>query len=207
MMPLKKDHIALRPKRHNPLEQLNKAAQMYEKHFLNEMVKAMRTSVQKGGLVQESMGDRIYTQELDQEYVKSWVTKGGVGLSKLIRNQMMEKFGIRAPQAQPTGNTNGMFKIHQQPTNNPNKLKMKIESSSPQSSLELPWAGKVSSWNANPNGIGGHLLLNHDEFDSVWSLPKKPNFNPGENLAAGSLMLNTVPSDALTLEIRNKIFA
>lgn len=208
MMALKRDHLALRPKRNNPMEQLNKAAQMYEKHFLNEMVKAMRTSVSKGGLVKESMGDRIYTQELDQEYVKSWVTKGGVGLAKLIKDQMMQQFGIRPPAPAPADGAGGMFKIQQKPSSSPNKINMKIESTSPQSAVSLPWAGKVSSWhsNQNPNSTEGHLLVNHGDFDSLWSLPKKPNVSEGQDLAAGTLLLNTVPSEALHLEIRNKVF-
>lgn len=197
----------LQRKQNNPMAQLNKAAQMYEKHFLTEMVKAMRSTVSNGGLIKESMGSRIYNQELDQEYVKSWVARGGVGLSKLIEQQMMQQFGIRPPQPAPNGPQPGMFKIQQQNQTNPNKLNMKIEASKPQSSLELPWAGKVSSWQQNQNSPSGHLLMNHGEFESVWALPQKPSFNIGEDIAAGSLLLNMEPSIAVNLEIRNKVFS
>ncbi|MEC9282196.1 MAG: hypothetical protein VX642_05755, partial [Bdellovibrionota bacterium] len=61
IMPMEKAQTkSLRPKAMDPRAQLQQASQMYEKHFLGEMVKAMRNSVQKGGLVKDSMADQIY---------------------------------------------------------------------------------------------------------------------------------------------------
>ena len=198
--------MALRPKNNNPMAQLSKAAQMYEKHFLNEMVKAMRTSVPKAGLVEESMGQRIYTQNLDQEYVKSWVARGGVGLAKIIETQMLEQFGIRPPAPKPNGPAPGTFKIDQKQSAQPNKLEFDIKASQPQSALQLPWAGKVSTWVPSGETGSGHLLLKHKDFDSVWSLPKKPqNIESGMDLASGALLLNMDPSQAIRMEIRNQV--
>ncbi len=74
--------------------QLKKAAQMYEQHFLNEMVKSMRSTIDHSELTKPTMGEKIYQNHLDQEYVKAWTGRGGIGLSDLIANQLREKMGL-----------------------------------------------------------------------------------------------------------------
>lgn len=72
---------------------LRDAAKMYEGHFLNEMVKAMRSSVHhEDGLIKQNMGEKIFSEQLDQQYVQGWTNKGGVGLADLIYNQIKEKY-------------------------------------------------------------------------------------------------------------------
>lgn len=205
IVPLEKTQTnSLRPKAMDPRAQLQQASQMYEKHFLGEMVKAMRNSVQKGGLVKESMADQIYTQQLDSEYVKSWVTRGGVGLAKLIEKQMLQHMGLSMPPQAPAKDSNGMFKVQQNQEPTGKQMHYKIESSKPQSALELPWAGKVSAWFPEQNSSGGKLLVNHGSFESLWNLPKKPEVQGGLDLAAGSLLLNTDPGVSVDLQIRSR---
>ena len=71
-------------------QQLRDAAKMYEKHFLNEMVKAMRSTVSHTN--QPSMAENIYSSQLDQQYVDKWGEKGGIGLSNIIYGQLKERF-------------------------------------------------------------------------------------------------------------------
>ncbi len=206
IVPLEKSQTkSLRPRAMDPRAQLQQASQMYEKHFLGEMVKAMRNSVQKGGLVKDSMADQIYTQQLDSEYVKSWVTRGGVGLAKLIEKQMLQHMGIAMPPQTAPRDANGMFKVQQNQEPSNKQMHYKIESSKPQSALELPWSGKVSAWFPEENSSGGKLLLNHGSFESLWKLPKKPDLQGGMDLAAGSLLLNTEPGVSIDLAIRAKL--
>lgn len=70
--------------------QIQDASKMYEKHFLTEMVKAMRTTVTPTD--QPSMGEKIYADQLDQQYVDKWSEKGGIGLSNIIYEQVKERF-------------------------------------------------------------------------------------------------------------------
>lgn len=72
---------------------LREAASMYEKHFLRELVKNMRATVPKSGLIQESQAEKIFREQLDEQYVESWGQQGGVGLGDLIYKQMLERFG------------------------------------------------------------------------------------------------------------------
>jgi flagellar protein FlgJ len=73
---------------------LRDAAKMYENHFLNEMVKAMRTTIPRAedGLMKPNMAEKIFTEQLDQQYVDNWSEKGGVGLADMIYNQIKEQY-------------------------------------------------------------------------------------------------------------------
>ncbi|MBK8203941.1 MAG: rod-binding protein [Bdellovibrionales bacterium] len=71
---------------------LREAAQMYERHFLNEIFKAMRKTVPEGeGILPGSFAQRIYRDQLDEQYVDAWKDKGGIGLTDMIFNQLKEQ--------------------------------------------------------------------------------------------------------------------
>ena len=69
---------------------IREAAKMYEKYFLGEMMKAMRSTVSPAN--EPSMAENIYSEQRDQQYVESWGEHGGVGLADLIYNQVQERF-------------------------------------------------------------------------------------------------------------------
>lgn len=73
--------------------QVRDAAKMYENHFLNEMVKAMRSTVGKSeGMIKQNFAEKIFTEQLDQQYVEGWANKGGIGLADMIYKQISEKY-------------------------------------------------------------------------------------------------------------------
>lgn len=88
-------------------KQLRDVATLYEKQFLREMVKQMRTSVTESELMPASFGEKYYREQLDHQYVESWGDKGGIGLGKLIYDQLLERYGerlgIKIPKEKPQG--------------------------------------------------------------------------------------------------------
>jgi len=76
-------------------EKLKDVSQMYEKHFLGEMMKAMRSTVHEGGFIQSNQAEKIFREQLDDQYVEKWGEKGGIGLADLIYKQMIEKYGVQ----------------------------------------------------------------------------------------------------------------
>ena len=88
-------------------EKLHEVADLYEKHFLREMLKGMRSTVHEGGFVQANQAEKIFSEQLDDQYVEKWGEKGGIGLSDMIYKQLVEKFGaqmgIKIPDAKPHG--------------------------------------------------------------------------------------------------------
>lgn len=73
-------------------KQLREAAKMYERHFLNEMVKAMRQTVPENeGILPGTFAQKIYQGQLDEEYANAWGQQGGIGLADLIFDQLKER--------------------------------------------------------------------------------------------------------------------
>ncbi|WP_413289982.1 rod-binding protein [Bdellovibrio sp. HCB337] len=88
-------------------EKLHDVSKDYEKHFLGEMMKAMRSTVHESGFLKSNNAEKIFRDQLDQEYVSKWGDKGGIGLADLIYKQMVEKYGVqmglKAPVQKPQG--------------------------------------------------------------------------------------------------------
>jgi flagellar protein FlgJ len=95
------------PVQKDPDTKLHEVADMYEKHFLGEMMKAMRSTVHESGFIKQNQAEKIFREQLDDHYVDKWGEKGGIGLSTMIYQQLVEKFGaqmgIKAPVAKPHG--------------------------------------------------------------------------------------------------------
>jgi flagellar protein FlgJ len=95
------------PVQKSPEEKLHEVSDLYEKHFLREMLKGMRSTVQEGGFVHANQAEKIFSEQLDDQYVEKWGDKGGIGLSAMIYKQLVDKFGaqmgIKVPQEKPHG--------------------------------------------------------------------------------------------------------
>ena len=89
----KKEALSLKEKQEqNQDKSLRKASQLYEKHFLRELVKSMRKTVPESSLTKSSMGEKIYKQQLDAEYVEKWGDAGGLGLADIIYTHIKDQF-------------------------------------------------------------------------------------------------------------------
>ncbi len=154
---------------------LKEAAKLYEKQFLGEMVKAMRTTLPEGGFLNKNMAEKIFQEQLDQDYVAKWTDKGGIGLADLIYNQLNERFGaqlgIRAQDIKPQGplplNKQSQYRASFfGPTSQNNQLTVKFEKNPNQTNqgsegvfskveapeLFAPWGGRVSQQFTLDNG-------------------------------------------------------
>ena len=83
-----------RPDAEKVEKQFKEVAQLYEKHFMREMMKAMRSTVPDSNFIKQNQGEKIFREQLDQEYVEKWGDHGGIGLSDMIYNQLIEKYGF-----------------------------------------------------------------------------------------------------------------
>ncbi|MGE0763555.1 MAG: rod-binding protein [Bdellovibrionales bacterium] len=159
--------------------QLREAAKMYEQHFIREMVKAMRQASPEGGLMEPSFGEKIYREQLDNQYVDAWSGRGGVGLADMIYNHVRERYfpgaqNMAAPKGplplkQEGGAQKGDWQAKPLPLNNgtPAKkdlsLRFEGENLSPeQRVVQAPWAGKVSQAFNTENGLS-LVEIEHDQ--------------------------------------------
>lgn len=77
-------------------EKVDQVAKMYERQFLSEMFKAMRSTVNETD--KPSMAQEIYQGQRDEQYLDAWSEQGGIGFSNIIYDQIMEKFFGQTPQ-------------------------------------------------------------------------------------------------------------
>lgn len=68
-----------------------KAAREFEGLFVGMMLKSMRETVGKDMLAGKGQSDEIYRSLLDQEYAKAVVEQGGLGLAKMIEEQLIKR--------------------------------------------------------------------------------------------------------------------
>ena len=66
-------------------KKLHGVADMYEQHFIREMMKQMRSTVSEGGFVKANNAEKIFQEQLDDQYADQWQKSGGIGFSKIPR--------------------------------------------------------------------------------------------------------------------------
>jgi Rod binding domain-containing protein len=72
-------------------DQLKSAAKMYERQFLEEMMKSMKKTVSHSEITKPSMAENIYTDEMYSQYADKWTESGGNGLADVIYKELKEK--------------------------------------------------------------------------------------------------------------------
>ncbi|PKK91825.1 MAG: hypothetical protein CVV64_03795 [Candidatus Wallbacteria bacterium HGW-Wallbacteria-1] len=67
---------------------LREVSREFESIFVNQMLKAMRKTVMKTGMMDGGTGEEVFTEMLDTEYSKSLAASGGFGLAEMIYKQL-----------------------------------------------------------------------------------------------------------------------
>jgi len=136
-------------------QQLRDAAKMYETHFLNEMVKAMRSTVNsEDGMIKPNFAQKIFTEQLDGQYVEGWANRGGVGLADMIYKQIKEQYFNTTKQdfshpkgAIPIAPESGGVRMKAIPLEPKNKMQYRLEAQPTKAPTQVraPLAGEVVS--------------------------------------------------------------
>lgn len=184
-MPISRGGMATRPivTAEEQDKKLKEVGELYEKHFLRELVKNMRSTVPKSGFIQESQAEKIFSEQLDEQYVEEWGKNGGIGLGSLIYKQLVDRFGeqmgitpaigkIRGPVALPPQNSSSVgFRSVSEPGGKSVKLMMK-DLDGQERSVVSPWDGILSR--VDQDGENSVLTIEHDNgFKSELKFPGK----------------------------------
>lgn len=173
------------------------AAKMYEQVFLKQMVDAMRQAVPKSELVNESMGEKIYKDQMYDNYIEQWSNVGGVGLGDMIYDQIMERFGPQQPHVKPSGpmpiNNGKTFQIENKSEgqNGAMLLKFKPQNNFEPMQITSPWEGEIIGSNVLENGERALFLKHSNGLNSTFLFKgsvnlSKNNFGPGETIGTVS---------------------
>lgn len=183
------------------------AANLYEKMFLREMVKAMRQTVQPSAMSKPNMAEKIFREKLDGEYIESWGDQGGVGLAEIIYQQLNEKFGPHSGvyQLRPQGpvpikqgttfkiqdNTHQIVPINGTINNGQKDISYQINvPKAPGQSVPTvtsPWEGVVKA--VADSEHGKRVEIEHENVNSVLTFPGQiEKLVVGQEVGAGQTL-------------------
>lgn len=72
-------------------KEIEKAAKEFESFFTYYLLKVMRESVPKSGLLNSGMSESVYTSIIDENIADGIASRGGLGLSGFLIKQMESK--------------------------------------------------------------------------------------------------------------------
>ncbi|MEQ1875048.1 MAG: rod-binding protein [Bdellovibrionia bacterium] len=190
------------PQKDNRDPRLLQAARMYEQQFLREMVRAMRGTVGESDLMPASMGEKIFREQLDDNYVEEWSNTGGVGFADLIYNHVMDRYQNMQMQRQvprpksPLSQQGGSFNFKVQDQGNRTKIQIQkpqtgASNTSPQN-LVAPWDSKVSL--VGGDGLKAYVLDHGDGLSSTIAFEGTPVVSDGQQVKAGAKLATLNPA-------------
>ncbi|MFH1625986.1 MAG: peptidoglycan DD-metalloendopeptidase family protein [Pseudomonadota bacterium] len=83
-------------------EDVKESCAEFESLLIYFVLKTMRDSIPKSGLLDGGMAEKIYTSMLDQELARKMAARGGIGLSPLLQRQLNGDNRALSPQQPET---------------------------------------------------------------------------------------------------------
>lgn len=74
----------------DPGQAIRQTAEQFEAHFLQQMMKSMRDTIEKSDLV-ESNNMEMYQDLMDKEVAMKMVKRGGIGVANMLEKQMLKQ--------------------------------------------------------------------------------------------------------------------
>jgi peptidoglycan hydrolase FlgJ len=143
-------------------DKVYQAAKMYENQFLRDMVKAMRQTVHESDLMPKSMGEKIFSEQLDQQYVDGWSDRGGIGFADMIYDHIMDRYYNTKKMFQkpttggiPLEKATGTIK----PLEDGTKINLKSTEPHKPQAVTAPWSGDFKQTTENGNSFA---IIRHD---------------------------------------------
>lgn len=182
-------------------EKLKEVADMYEQHFMREMIKQMKSAQLGDGnsFIKKNHAEKIFQEQLDDQYSKEWNQKGGFGLSEMIYDQLQQKFN---PQNNRAMNEPHMpidlkpeSKVMPLPTSEGTSFKIenKVEGQEGANlqKVKNPWAGTLQMKNINEMNQTAYRIKHDNGLESLISIQGgsgegSRHLSVGDHLAAGS---------------------
>lgn len=80
-------------------QKVREVADQYEKFFIKEMMRHMKSTLgEEDGMIKKNNAEKIFTEQLDEQYSEQWNKRGGFGLSDIIYKNVTERYKDQLPQ-------------------------------------------------------------------------------------------------------------
>lgn len=184
-------------------EKLREVADLYEKHFIKEMMKQMKSTLPEGGLIKKNNAEHIFEDQLDDQYSAEWNKRGGFGISDMIYQQLTEKFGSQKAQVEkPVGPIEFKEKSRIEKVPNSSEHTYQIQPSlrtdtsdgsnaeSKNINVISPWAGTLQNKNRMDNDQTSYRIKHDNGLESLILIHGGPSeetrhLSQGDQIQAG----------------------
>ena len=202
---------------------LREVADMYEKYFMKEMMRNMRSTIQEGGFTKANNAEKIFQEQLDDEYSTQGNQRGGFGVSDMIYQQLTEKFGAQLGIPGKVEKPNGPI-----PTDK--KIKLEELMNTPQQktylmhpeqasssggadknvNVQTPWAGVLQNRNRHEGDKTSYAIKHDNGLESLIMTQGAPSeetrhLAPGDKLQAGQSLGLASSSSPLVWTVKNTV--
>lgn len=181
---------------------LREVSDMYEKYFMKEMMRNMRSTIQEGGFLKANNAEKIFQEQLDDEYSTQANNRGGFGISELIYQQLTERYGselgITGKEGKvdkPMGPIPSDKKIKfQELMNTPSQqtymLQPEQAANEKNVNVQTPWAGVLQNKKMHEGDRTSYTIKHDNGLESLIMTQGAPSaetrhLSPGDKLEAG----------------------
>ncbi len=85
-------------------QKVREVADMYEKFFIKELMRHMKSGLNEdGGMIKKNNAEKIFTEQLDEQYSDEWNKRGGFGMSDLIYQNVTERYAGQLGEVKKDG--------------------------------------------------------------------------------------------------------
>ena len=95
---VKKGHIPLAEPESKTDEELMETCKQFESLFVNQLLKEMRKTVPKDGIIAQSQEEEMFTSMFDEEVSKQISNSGRMGLAEMLFDQLRNKSKDNKPE-------------------------------------------------------------------------------------------------------------
>lgn len=195
-------------------EKLREVSDMYEKHFLKEMMKQMKsTTFGDQGLLKKNNAEKIFQEQLDEEYSSQWNKTGSFGLSDMIYNQLIDRYGQELGLTQPIEKPKGPIELNQKhevdqlEKEKGFSIKIKNNETSQNQIIKSPWAGTLHSKRLMDDETVLYRIKHDNGLESLISIRGAPGeksrfLSEGDTLAAGDELVRAEPASPLFWSVK-----
>lgn len=95
-------------------QKVREVADLYEKFFIKELMRHMKSGLNEdGGMIKKNNAEKIFSEQLDEQYASQWNQRGGFGISDMIYENITERYGVNVGEKPASDGKNFNVKASQ----------------------------------------------------------------------------------------------
>ena len=193
-------------------EKLREVSDMYEKYFIKEMMKNMKSTVAESGLIKKNNAEKIFEDQLDDQYSSEWNKRGGFGLSDMIYNQLKSKFGDQMDVQnleEPKGPAGLQQKIQLNPLDS-SSFNIQFDDDKSSQDVLSPWAGTLLSKNRLEGDKVSYRIKHDNGLESLIMIQggateQTRHLSPGDVLSAGQALGRSQAGQPMVWSVKKSV--